>query len=42
MDNAFVTAAFRLDRPGVRAAFERASAGYEAAAVLQPRVSDEL
>ena len=42
MDNAFATAAFRLDRPGVRAAFERASAGYEAAAVLQPRVSDEL
>ena len=34
--------AFRLDRPGVRAAFERASARYEAAAVLQARVADEL
>jgi malonyl-CoA O-methyltransferase len=31
-----------LDRPGVRAAFERASARYEAAAVLQARVADEL
>jgi malonyl-CoA O-methyltransferase len=34
--------AFRLDRPGVRAAFDRASANYEAAAVLQARVADEL
>ena len=34
--------AFHLDRPGVRAAFERASARYEAAAVLQARVADEL
>jgi malonyl-CoA O-methyltransferase len=34
--------AFRLDRPGVRAAFDRASARYEAAAVLQARVADEL
>jgi malonyl-CoA O-methyltransferase len=34
--------AFRLDRPGVRAAFDRASASYEAAAVLQARVADEL
>jgi malonyl-CoA O-methyltransferase len=33
---------FRLDRPGVRASFDRASASYEAAAVLQARVSDEL
>jgi malonyl-CoA O-methyltransferase len=31
-----------LDRPGVRAAFDRASARYEAAAVLQARVADEL
>ena len=34
--------AFRLDRPGVRASFDRASASYEAAAVLQARVADEL
>jgi malonyl-CoA O-methyltransferase len=34
--------AFRLDRPQVRASFERASATYEAAAVLQARVADEL
>jgi malonyl-CoA O-methyltransferase len=34
--------AFRLDRPGVRAAFDRASARYEAAAVLQASVADEL
>jgi malonyl-CoA O-methyltransferase len=33
---------FRLDRPGVRASFDRASVGYEAAAVLQARVADEL
>jgi malonyl-CoA O-methyltransferase len=33
---------FRLDRPGVRASFDRASASYEAAAVLQARVADEL
>ncbi len=36
------TDAFRLDRPGVRAAFDRASASYEAAAVLQTRVADEV
>jgi malonyl-CoA O-methyltransferase len=33
---------FRLDRPGVRASFDRASASYEATAVLQARVADEL
>jgi malonyl-CoA O-methyltransferase len=33
---------FRLDRSGVRAAFERASAGYEGAASLQARVAAEL
>ena len=33
---------FRLDRTGVRASFDRASATYEAAAVLQARVGDEL
>jgi malonyl-CoA O-methyltransferase len=33
---------FRLDRPRVRAAFDRASAAYEAAAQLQARVSTEL
>jgi len=33
---------FRLDRPEVRASFDRASASYEAAAVLQARVADEL
>lgn len=33
---------FELDRAGVRAAFDRASATYEAAAVLQSRVADEL
>jgi malonyl-CoA O-methyltransferase len=33
---------FRLDRPALRAAFDRASARYEAAAGLQARVSDEL
>ena len=32
----------RLDRPALRAAFDRASARYEAAAGLQARVSDEL
>jgi malonyl-CoA O-methyltransferase len=31
-----------LDRPAVQAAFDRASGGYEAAAVLQARVGDEL
>jgi malonyl-CoA O-methyltransferase len=36
------SAAFRLDRPGVRASFDRASASYEAAAVLQARVAGEL
>ena len=34
--------AFRLDRERLRAAFDRASAGYEAAARLQARVSTEL
>ncbi len=33
---------FQLDKAGVRAAFDRASSSYEAAAVLQARVSDEL
>jgi malonyl-CoA O-methyltransferase len=33
---------FQLDKAGVRAAFDRASSSYEAAAVLQSRVSDEL
>src|ERR1700722_17140363 len=33
---------FRLDRPGVRASFDRASLTYEASAVLQARVADEL
>jgi len=33
---------FQLDKAGVRAAFDRAGATYEAAAVLQSRVGDEL
>lgn len=33
---------FQLDKAGVRAAFDRASATYEATAVLQSRVADEL
>ena len=33
---------FRLDKAGVRAAFERASSSYEAAATLQSQVADEL
>jgi malonyl-CoA O-methyltransferase len=33
---------FELDQPQVRASFDRASATYEAAAVLQARVADEL
>jgi malonyl-CoA O-methyltransferase len=33
---------FRLERRRVRAAFDRASASYEAAAVLQAQVADEL
>jgi malonyl-CoA O-methyltransferase len=33
---------YQLDKAGVRAAFERASSSYEAAAVLQSCVSDEL
>ncbi|HVW69264.1 MAG TPA: malonyl-ACP O-methyltransferase BioC, partial [Steroidobacteraceae bacterium] len=33
---------FHLDRPGIRASFDRASGSYEAAAVLQARVADEL
>jgi malonyl-CoA O-methyltransferase len=36
------SAAFHLHRPEVRASFDRASATYEAAAVLQARVGDEL
>jgi malonyl-CoA O-methyltransferase len=34
--------AFRLDRPSIRTSFDRASAQYDAAAVLQARVNDEL
>ncbi len=34
--------AFVLDRRAVRAAFDRASASYDAAAVLQTRVREEL
>ena len=37
-----VSKPFELDRSGVRAAFDRASSTYEAAAVLQSRVADEL
>lgn len=33
---------FHIDKAGVRAAFDRASATYEAAAVLQSRVAEEL
>jgi malonyl-CoA O-methyltransferase len=33
---------FQLDKAGVRAAFDRASSAYEAAAVLQSRIADEL
>jgi malonyl-CoA O-methyltransferase len=33
---------FQLDKAGIRAAFDRASPAYEAAAVLQSRVADEL
>ena len=33
---------FTLDRPGIRGAFDRASANYESAAVLQAQVNDEL
>ena len=33
---------FQLDKAGVRAAFDRASATYEANAVLQSRIADEL
>ena len=33
---------FELDRAGVRAAFDRASSTYEAAAILQSRVAEEL
>lgn len=36
------SAAFQLDRPEIRASFDRASATYEAAAVLQAQVADEL
>ena len=35
-------ALFTLDRPGIRDAFDRASAKYESAAVLQAQVNDEL
>jgi len=34
--------AFRLDRPSIRASFDRASSQYEAAAVLQARINQEL
>src|ERR1700761_6939022 len=34
--------AFHLDRPGIRTSFDRASASYEAAAVLQAQVNSEL
>ena len=34
--------AFRLDRPSIRTSFDRASANYEAAAVLQAQVNQEL
>jgi malonyl-CoA O-methyltransferase len=34
--------AFRLDRPSIRTSFDRASSSYEAAAVLQARVNEEL
>ena len=40
--NSDESAPFRLDRPGIRTSFDRASATYEAAAVLQARVADEL
>jgi malonyl-CoA O-methyltransferase len=33
---------FRLDRPAMRDAFDRASESYEAAAVLQAKIGDEL
>jgi malonyl-CoA O-methyltransferase len=33
---------FQLDKAGVRAAFDRASSSYEAAAILQSQVADEL
>lgn len=33
---------FRLDRAQLRASFDRASAGYDAAAILQARIGDEL
>jgi len=33
---------FRLDRPRLRASFDRASGSYEASAALQARVADEL
>ncbi|MHB8815400.1 MAG: methyltransferase domain-containing protein, partial [Steroidobacteraceae bacterium] len=42
MDGAGQPDLFHLDKAGVRAAFDRASATYEAAAVLQSRVADEL
>ncbi len=34
--------AFQLDRPSIRASFDRASSRYDTAAALQSRVSDEL
>jgi malonyl-CoA O-methyltransferase len=42
LDGGGRTDLFRLDKAGVRAAFDRASATYEAAAVLQSRVAEEL
>jgi malonyl-CoA O-methyltransferase len=41
-DSAGTTDSFRLEKAGVRAAFDRASATYEPAAVLQSRVAEEL
>ena len=40
--NMLDTDAFQLDRPSIRASFDRASAHYDAAAVLQARVNQEL
>ena len=42
MSNRNPQALFTLDRPGIRDAFDRASANYESAAVLQAQVNDEL
>jgi malonyl-CoA O-methyltransferase len=42
MSDRSLSDSFQLDRAWVRAAFERASSSYEAAAILQSRVADEL